>query len=391
MPKKIILLFDLDGVLVKPGGYRAASRDTLLFFLDKMSVTTNLPGEDGLAQFESITITNEWDMVPLALAMVMEALYQNMRFTPQAKTLAESMETIRGSGVKTAEVDYFASINRLQSLLKPHQVPCRAVLAGCEAGEAGGVFRSVPLPVLRELLGHTRDVRRSPTTRIFQQMILGSELFSQTYGLEADLQCKSYLLELDRPLLTEESREFLRLGLQTGRLFCAGLTLRPSLPPGANQNGNAIYSPETELARRFIGLEALPVIGYGEMHLLAERLGVEADSVIKPSPFQALTALAVAVNLNLMAAYAWVERGYREAALEDGGILNSNDEIELRVFEDSVVGILACQRAVAMLSQFVNTRLYAHGIGSHAGKVAALKAVGATIDADINQALQRLA
>ena len=160
--------------------------------------------------------------------------------------------------------------------------------------------------VLSELLGNTRDVRRSPTTRIFQQLILGSETFTRVYGLQAEIQSGSYLQAMDRPLLTPVSRDFLRGGMREERFYCAGLTLRPSLPPVQNKNGNAIYSPETELARHFIGLDSMPIIGYGEMNWLAEQLGLEADSLIKPAPYQALTALASALHMELSTAFGWV-------------------------------------------------------------------------------------
>ena len=389
LSKKVVLLFDLDGVLVKPGGYRTASRDTLLHFIEEMGVEVNLPGEDGLSHYEAITITNEWDMVPLSLAIILDSIYQHTGISTVQPNLMQCLDVVSKCGLKRFEVDYIAAIDKLPVLLRPRTIPSQAILSACERNLAGDLFKFIPPMVLRELLANTRDVRCSPTTRIFQQMILGSDTFTRTYGLQAEIQSESYLQTLDCPLLSPECRDILCEGMQEERFYCAGLTLRPSLPPVENKNGNAIYSPETELARHFIGLDRMPIIGYGEMNWLADQLGLKADSLIKPAPYQALTALASALHRDLSTAFYWVGKILGDPSRIDGSLFGSADEIELHIFEDSIVGILACQRAVKMLSGQFNVHIQEHGIGSHPVKVAALRSVGATIDADINQALAR--
>jgi len=387
LTKKVVLLFDLDGVLVKPGGYRTASRDTLLHFIAEMGVEVNLPGEDDLSHYEAFTITNEWDMVPLSLAIILDSIYQHTGISPVQPNLMQCLDAVRNCGLKRFEVDYLAAIDKLPALLRPHTIPSQAILSGCVGNLAGDLFKFIPQMALHELLANTRDVRSSPTTRIFQQMILGCETFRRTYGLQVEIQSESYLQTLDRPLLSPESRDILCEGMQEERFYCAGLTLRPSLPPVENKNGNAIYSPETEMARYFIGLDRMPIIGYGEMNWLADQLGLEADSLIKPAPYQALTALASALHWDLSTAYRWVGDILKDPFHIDGSLFGSSDEIELHIFEDSIVGILACQRAAEILSKQFKVRIHEHGIGNHPVKVAALQSVGASIYADINQAL----
>ena len=59
-----IILLDIDGVLVYPGGYRAALRATVNHFIDP----TLEIDEETLTELERRGIASEWDMAPLLLA-----------------------------------------------------------------------------------------------------------------------------------------------------------------------------------------------------------------------------------------------------------------------------------------------------------------------------------
>ena len=59
-----IVLLDIDGVLVHPGGYRAALRATVNHFIEPPLV---IP-EEVLTDLENRGISSEWDMAPLLLA-----------------------------------------------------------------------------------------------------------------------------------------------------------------------------------------------------------------------------------------------------------------------------------------------------------------------------------
>ena len=69
---RTVLLLDIDGVLVKPGGYRAALHATLNYFVNLMGLPNFEFPEEKLAGFERRGITSEWDMVPLLLAVLWE-------------------------------------------------------------------------------------------------------------------------------------------------------------------------------------------------------------------------------------------------------------------------------------------------------------------------------
>ena len=59
-----IILLDIDGVLVHPGGYRAALRATVHRFIDPDFQIQ----EDLLTSMEKRGIASEWDMSPLIIA-----------------------------------------------------------------------------------------------------------------------------------------------------------------------------------------------------------------------------------------------------------------------------------------------------------------------------------
>ena len=64
--KKVILL-DVDGVLVTPGGYRAALHATLNHFATLMGAPHFDFHEEKIAELEKRGIFSEWDMVPVLL------------------------------------------------------------------------------------------------------------------------------------------------------------------------------------------------------------------------------------------------------------------------------------------------------------------------------------
>ena len=62
-----IILLDIDGVLVQPGGYRAALRATVKRFIGDYVIEEELP-----VSMEKRGISSEWDMSPLIIAAYWE-------------------------------------------------------------------------------------------------------------------------------------------------------------------------------------------------------------------------------------------------------------------------------------------------------------------------------
>ena len=86
-----VLLLDIDGVLVKPGGYRAALHATLNYFVNLMGLPHFEFPEEKLAGFERRGITSEWDMVPLLLGVLWNDIlshYPTMRLPSEVSSAA---------------------------------------------------------------------------------------------------------------------------------------------------------------------------------------------------------------------------------------------------------------------------------------------------------------
>ena len=89
-----VLLLDIDGVLVKPGGYRAALHATLNYFVNLMGLPHFEFPEEKLAGFERRGITSEWDMVPLLLGVLWNDIlshYPTMRLPSEVSSAAIEM------------------------------------------------------------------------------------------------------------------------------------------------------------------------------------------------------------------------------------------------------------------------------------------------------------
>ncbi|NTV84159.1 MAG: hypothetical protein HGA23_07660, partial [Bacteroidales bacterium] len=69
-----VFIFDLDGVLVQPGGYRQGITATMRYFTQSWGLEALAPDEEAIALCESHGITSEWDIVPICLAGLLETL-----------------------------------------------------------------------------------------------------------------------------------------------------------------------------------------------------------------------------------------------------------------------------------------------------------------------------
>lgn len=365
-------LFDVDGVLVDPKGYKFALRDTVNYFADQMGLAPPNLTLDEIASFEAYGLTNEWDSAALSvgvmLADVLELGSRLLRFT-----LATTMIALKEARLTCPRPDFVAIAQQVAHANNDHEVPtayCRAVLRD----------RGLQDALLASLFDDIYDIN-TPTTRIQQTHTLGSENFAKTYGQPAPFACQSYLLKYDRALLSADSHQVL-LEQRNGRDF-AIYTARPSLPPTGDSNG---YAPEADLAAELLQLAGqVPLIAAGRMDWLARQYGRRAAEYIKPSPVQALAAIGAAAGGDeiqaLQAAAALFERGER---LEPLASLNG---VRVVVFEDSTGGIRAMQQAAALLPDVTVT---AYGIAPEASKRAALATVSDRVFDDVNQALDQI-
>ncbi|MGE5378720.1 MAG: hypothetical protein ACM3XO_27000, partial [Bacteroidota bacterium] len=207
-----------------------------------------------------------------------------------------------------------------------------------------GCFPSIPEALRSELLTDTRNVRRSPTTRITQHYTLGSKHFQETYGLAPQLETDSLLLLYDRSPITSEIRKKL---LKPNHHLVA-FTNRPSGPPRELGQGLPGYPPEAEFALELAGLQNIPMIAFGRLEYLASQHGLDAATLEKPSPFHALAAVLAAWTGEELMALQAANHWYETNSL-NGKFVKLPRTFDLIVVEDTLGGIRSVRAAGEIL------------------------------------------
>ena len=341
-----IFLFDMDAVLLEPGGYRTALIETINYFSSRLGLGHLAPTLAEIEAIESLGITSEWDSAAIA---IVEMACTGQR--PNYIALAEKVSQAWRQGEYAAEAAY-RLVSNLQSPI------------------ASRDWR------LEDLLLHSRNIHRSPVLNIFQQFTLGDQ-FEATYDLPKTIDTHSTLLKHDRPVL--------------GRAVPAHsaiYTARPCQAPRdvAPRRG---YAPEAELGAQLVGLSHLPLIGFGSLQWLAEELGngAVAEHFLKPSPVHGLAALGAALGGSESAAVraaAAAVRGewlspLKELRAETGRVF---------VFEDSARSIAGVREAVRLLGE--NWSCVGVGISAGGPKRVALAKVADRVYDSLNDALNQI-
>jgi hypothetical protein len=357
-----VILLDIDGVLVHHGGYRAALHATLNHFASLMGLSRFDFPEEILSELEKREISSEWDMVPLLLGTLWnDILYHRPDLHLPADLSSAAVEIGRnGNGYVPRELI----------------IPEFELIAGqypAEAALQNGCFPFIPIDLRTNLLSQSRNVNFSQTMRLFQHYSLGSRVFSQTYELPAEVETESFLLTHDRSNINDAIRARLR---QTN-IHLAALTARPSAPPREVNVSHLGYAPEAELALELVGLADIPLIGFGKLEYLASKRGLDAGTLIKPSPVHALAATAAALTVDewtgLQSAGDWVQTGQLKGVFADLPRV-----FELFVVEDTLGGIRSVQAAGEILQE-AGLDVTIHPLGLTFGslaKIAVFKQLG---------------
>ena len=324
-----ILLLDIDGVLIRPGGYRAALRATVHHFIDPDFEMR----EDDLTGLEMRGITSEWDMSPLLIASYWDFILARQpmpNLPPEVPSAAREIQSRRRVDVP-----------------KRLPVPAFELVAGqypAESAFRAGCFPAIPYELRKNLLTGTRSVHKSHTMRIFQHYTLGSQNFTDTYHLEAEIETESFLLKHDQPNLDDSVRAALR---RDGNRIAA-FTARPSRPPRETTGSALGYAPEAELALELVGLQGIPLVAFGKLEYIAAQYQLDPEVLLKPSPFHALAATLAAWRGEelsaLQAAYEW-----RNTGALTGRFSALPASFELVVIEDTLGGIRSAQAAGKIL------------------------------------------
>lgn len=377
-----LLLFDVDGVLIQPNGYKIALRDTVNHFARRMGQADVDLTFTEIAAFEAYGLTNEWDAAALCVgAFLVDALllgphtYRDSFETTLNTILTAGLDVPRPDFIGLAQEVAARNVNHEAVTPFSHEILRDRLPADQQA---------VLLPLFEDIFSLD-----TPTTRIQQTHTLGHQRYFETYGVSAPYEDANYLMVHDRPLLSEKNRDRLLAWRQPHqRDFCI-FTARPSLPPEGTRLG---YAPEADMAAELLGLVMrVPIIGAGRLQWLAERYNRNTADYIKPYPTQALAAIGAALSQTevpaLEAAASLVERDQLQAPLADLAAMTS----EVVVFEDSVGGILAVQRAVDLLHQHgAIMTMRSIGVAANADKRAALSEVADVVVHDVNLGINLL-
>mgnify|MGYP001382573946 CR=1 FL=1 len=387
MSEHTLLLFDVDGVLLYPFGYKQALQAAVDYFADQMSLPAVGLTYEEIALFEAAGMTNEWMSGALCLAALL------------AEATSGRPELIGSSVSKTISAIRGAHIAPVRPVFETYTLEALA-LAGESIHSTEPIIKALSersekalVPVLREILADIRPL--APFSHIFQHYALGHARYLATYGEEPIFECESYLANRDRSQLNDNLKSRLVEALTGETLRAAIYTARPGLPPRdlTEEEYAAVrvreHPPEANLAAELLGFDGrLPLISGGCMTWLAMRQGQHPGTFIKPSPLHALATIGAAQGgcekAAVEAALAFTEKGQVSgplAALKD-------QPARIVVFEDSIGGIRGIQQAARMLNRAgFNLMVEAVGIAPETSKRQALISVADRVIDDINAAL----
>jgi phosphoglycolate phosphatase-like HAD superfamily hydrolase len=372
MTAQKIFLFDMDGVLLEPRGYHKALRETVRLLGEALGYSGVALSPDDIAAFEAAGITSEWDSSAICSVLLILPLWERFP-TLRLPANLKPDRRLRHALPPPSWDSFFDSLNQLRSESADPMLRVAQLLgSGNDHKEA-----------IEQILSHAHDVHESITHRIFQELVLGSDVFNQTYQLPAWFETESYLRRFDRPALSHAQRDALLAWLERDEHRAAIVTNRPSLPP------EGFGTPEAEIGAEGVGLDQFPLVGYGDMLWLSASRDVDVLRLRKPSPVHVLAALLRGAGLQPEAAL------HHAADLALSGtampLWQEFSGAEVTMFEDTTAGLKSALAAKVVLEQAgvaIDLRLV--GISEAASKRSALEGVGAQVYPSLGLALHSL-
>ncbi|NMC52101.1 MAG: hypothetical protein GYA48_00495 [Chloroflexi bacterium] len=391
MVKEIIVLFDMDNVLLTPGGYRMAFRDALRYRLSKGDVADRIPLESLPEIFESMGVTNEWDMMAVTLGVLVDDLLGHKDELPSLNSLDDFVDWLASLPADHFMINYRQKIREVVKHAAPGKPVSLSLYHACQEDSTNSLFPNLKRleNFASSLLAHTPDVYQSGLTRMFQNLILGSKEFEAAYHLPAEVQCDSYLEKYDHSNLSQENRDWVLRRASSGQIRPVLFTARPSYPPrGVELPERTLYSPEAEAGARLVGLDGLPLIGIGSMEYMAGKAGKSLNELLKPNVFHAVAAVFASVYNDdlkaLHAAYQWCFAGQVGGEMD----VEWDRPLEIHVFEDSPGGVRAAIGAVELFRQRgVDCELVIWGVADHPDKLSSLEKLGGQVFSCLDAAL----
>ncbi len=361
-----IFLFDMDGVLLEARAYHQALREVVESIGRALGFRQVGLTQEDVHFFESIGVTSEWDSSAICYALLLERVWEldPERSLPNQPPLPE------------VELHDLASPD-FRAFFRSLSTPGYAVVPSLADAErlllSQYDLSSTQVEILQGILRNAGQLNDSLTHRLFQELILGSQVFRELYGLDASKPSDGYLLTLDVPALDEDQTEQLHAWLAEKDHSAAVFTNRPSRPPG-----DFFDTPEAELGLKLVGLEGVPIVGHGTLACMTKKRGLQIDALLKPSPVHVLAALRCAVGDDVDMALQSAVSLVLDGDMDEGWFRLEGAQVT--VFEDAVKGLLSALAAQERLNQqAISIDLQLRGVSSNENKAYSLRAAGAQV------------
>lgn len=365
----IFYLFDMDGVLLEPGGYQKALINSVMRIGQALGAPNTTLTKDQIARFEALNITNEWDTLAICAALTLVHLWDidgHIRLdglNPKASPITNEtpnfdvfLMALSDGGHQPGETAYHFLIDHHSWLDRDQRTYLATILENC------------------------CDISRSLTLPAHQETVLGSKIFESHYKIKAQRNIESYLAKYDKPVMTEEKYAELRIWLNQSNHHAGILTNRPSRNPAG-----FLSSPEAELGSEIVGLTDLPYVGSGILGWFAvNHCQLPDHALLKPNPVHTLALLQLCLGRSL------ADSLQASVALWQGSGFFSDweafDNAKIIIFEDSVKGLLSGKAACKLINKLgFEIDLTLIGVAQNLIKLSALDQVSTCNVDNINQ------
>jgi len=207
-----VFLFDVDSVLLNPLGYRYGIPAAIHHYTRQWGWGEVGPTEEQIEEMEAHGISSEWDSIACILARLLSLALPDTLLSLALPDTAQPFPTDLPSAHQfllthpqpAPALKIVPWIGDVMQATRPGEAPAIAALRLLIAQTPSHLH-----PLLRDLLSHTRNVWQSELTRVFQQLMLGDTLFSETYQLPATLHSASFLTQHDQALLSPANADWL--------------------------------------------------------------------------------------------------------------------------------------------------------------------------------------
>jgi hypothetical protein len=223
-------------VLIEDGGYYAALIKTLAYFNCLLGAGLIAFGPPDREQFQSRGYVNEWDLCPLCAGILLiETLSRQPDRSLTPAPFEDVLRQCRGAPVpQLVEVagPYLEQIDRAQG--KPVERARDVLLDALAQLPLRDATRAAAEALLREMFSQTHDIDRAPVTQIFQEFVIGSRLYAESYHLPPRFDVPALLITEDRALIEPAARQKLAEWAQADRaqicVYTPGQVCRPRRP-----------------------------------------------------------------------------------------------------------------------------------------------------------------